>query len=84
MNRLSLVELLNAERVRPDVYSVDGLPLSRVDERLVLEIVEGGWAVYYAERGGRSGERRFDTEDEACHFMLDRLLADAGNRLPRA
>ena len=84
MNRLSLAELLNADRVRPDVYSVDGLPLSRVDERLVLENVEGGWAVYYAERGGRSGERRFDTEHEACHFMLDRLLADSGNRLPRA
>jgi hypothetical protein len=80
VNRQSLVELLNAERVRPDVYSVDSPPPLRVDERLVMEIVEGGWAVYYAERGGRTGERRFDTEDEACRFMLDRLLADSGNR----
>jgi len=46
----------------------------------VLEVAPGGWAVYYAERGLRTEERQFDTEDEACRFMLDRLLADPGNR----
>jgi hypothetical protein len=45
-----------------------------------MEMVEGGRGVYYGERGGRSGERRFDTEDDACRFTLDRLLSDSGNR----
>ena len=78
MNREGLLALLVAERVRLDSFSIDG---SEKDESLCLQIVEGGWAVYYAERGLRSGERRFHTEDEACDFMARRLLADEGNRI---
>lgn len=77
MNRQALQRLLDAERVRADAYSLGGSP----DERLCLESVAGGWAVYYSERGERAGERRFDTEDEACDFMASRLLADARNRI---
>ncbi len=43
------------------------------DDLYVLEIVEGGWAVYYSERGKRPSEEFFDTEDEACWELLLRL-----------
>jgi hypothetical protein len=77
VNRRSLRELLQAEHVRGDSYSLDG----ERDESLCLEAVYGGYSVYYYERGIRSGERRFETEDEACQFMAGRLLADPGNRV---
>jgi len=79
MNRNSLRDLLTAERVRTDSYSIDGEPR---DESMCLETTAGGWAVFYAERGLRSGERWFDTEDEACDFLAERLLADPSNRVP--
>jgi hypothetical protein len=77
MNRHSLQELLEAESVRDDAYSLDG----ECDESMCLEPVTRGWAVYYSERGLRSGERRFATEDEACQFLAARLLADPSNRV---
>jgi hypothetical protein len=77
MNRRSLRELLEAEGVRDDAYSLDG----DRDESMCLEPITGGWAVYYSERGLRSGERRFATEDEACQFLAARLLADPSNRV---
>jgi len=77
MNRRSLRVLLEAEHVREDAYSLEG----DHDESMCLEPVAGGWAVYYSERGLRSGERRFETEDEACQFLAARLLADPSNRV---
>ncbi len=76
MNRRSLRELLAAEHVRGDAYSLDG----DRDESMCLEPVTGGWAIYYSERGLRSGERLFETEDEACQFLDARLLTDPSNR----
>jgi hypothetical protein len=78
VNRSALGELLAAEHVRPDSFS---LAEPHGDECLCLEPVIDGWSVFYAERGVRTGERTFDTEDEACDFMVARLLADRGNRL---
>jgi hypothetical protein len=52
----------------------------RADEALVMEGQGTAWVVYYAERGLRSGERSFESEDEACRFMLDRLLRDPTTR----
>ena len=47
------------------------------DECLVLEQAESrGWCVYYSERGQRTGERWFITEEEACQFIFDRLSKD--------
>lgn len=45
-------------------------------EKYVLELVPGGWTTYYAERGLRQGERRFDTEDEACDVFYDWVVSD--------
>jgi hypothetical protein len=77
MNRHSLQELLDAEHVRRDGYSLNG----DRDESMCMEPVAGCWAVYYSERGLRSGERRFEIEDDACRFLAARLLADPSNRV---
>ncbi len=79
MNQHSLRDLLSAERVRTDSYSIEG---ELRDESMCLEAKAGGWAVFYSERGLRSGERWFETEDEACDFLAQRLLADPSNRVP--
>jgi hypothetical protein len=79
VTRASLIALLLAERVRPDAYAIDG---SIPDEWLCLLPVSGDWTVFYSERGGRTGERMYETEDAACDAMAMSLLADRGNRLP--
>jgi hypothetical protein len=48
---------------------------------LCLQPGAGGWIVFYGERGKRTGERWFESEDEACDFLAERLLADASNRV---
>jgi hypothetical protein len=78
MMRTDLESLLARERVRPDAYSLHG---DVRDECLCLLPELGGWAVFYVERGGRTGPRHFETESEACDFMATRVLADSGNRL---
>jgi len=60
------------------VYALDG---GSPDEALCLQPGQGGWIVFYSERGGRTGERWFETEHEACDFMANRLLGDSGNRI---
>lgn len=73
MNRTTMRVLLEAEGVAQDQYELDG---GFCDECLCMEELAGVWHVYYAERGLRSGERGFDSEDDACQFMAQRLLAD--------
>ena len=78
MNRASLIRLLEVEGVRSGSYSIDRQPQ---DESLCLEIASGGWIVYYSERRLRTGECDFETEDEACEFMAQELLASGANRI---
>jgi hypothetical protein len=77
MNRDTLRALLDAEGVAEDQYELDG---GFCDECLCMEELSDVWHVFYAERGLRSGEREFDTEDDACQFMAQRLLADPSTR----
>jgi hypothetical protein len=77
VNRQRLRELAASEHIREDAYSLEGgLPF----ERYVLSVVEGGWAVYYSERGERTGLEMFETEDEACSHLLELLLRDSTTR----
>ena len=78
VNRNALQALLRGEGVRPDAYVLDGTVR---DEAMCMQPAEGGWTIFYSERGQRTGERWFETEDEACDFLAQRLLADGGNRL---
>ena len=45
-----------------------------------LDQVGSRWSVYYSERGQRSGERIFDSEDEACRYLLNLLCNDPSTR----
>ena len=77
MNREDLRIAADREGVSADSFSLDGgLPV----ERYVLAIAEGGWSVYYSERGERVGEQIFDTEDEACSHLYLLLLRDSATR----
>jgi hypothetical protein len=50
----------------------------------VLERKNGRWAVYYTERGERFDEQTFETEDEACRYILDHLLSTDSTRADAA
>lgn len=76
----SLARLLDQEGVRRDAYSLVGERPQ--DESLCVEVIDAAWHVYYAERGLRSGERTFESEDEACEYMADHLLAFESLRRP--
>lgn len=73
MDRNTLREQLDSIGIDPEAYSLDGgLPV----EKYCLEDRRSSWAVYYSERGLRSGERVFTSEDEACRYLLGLLERD--------
>ena len=78
MNTKELQEAAKAGNVDERFLSLHG---EVKDESYVFEREEGkGWCVYYSERGQRSGERFFITEEEACAFIFDRLNRDPNVR----
>jgi hypothetical protein len=79
MDRTSLLEAIEREGIRARTYDLIGG--NDRTECLCLGICGGGWSVWYAERGLRTGERFFDTEDEACSYMLIRLVGDPNTRV---
>jgi hypothetical protein len=78
MTRETLEQILRRKGVREDAYSLEGgLP----DERYCLDHPSHEtWTVYYSERGGRTGERRFESEAEACQCLLDLIMRDPTTR----
>ena len=77
MNRTQLQQAFESENVDPRAYDFSG---SNIGEQYVLEPRPGGWSVYYSERGGKNDETFFDTEDEACHELMNRVLKDPTTR----
>lgn len=74
MNAKQLQEAIRAANIDERFISFPG---EVKDESYVLERELGkGWCVYYSERGQRSGERCFTTEEEACALIFDRLSRD--------
>ena len=46
-----------------------------------IELDQGGWLVYYSERGGKSPLERCADEDSACRALLrrvDRMMRESG------
>jgi hypothetical protein len=79
MNRTELETTLLARNVSPLAYCLSGgLP----NEKYTLDQAGEKWSVYYSERGQRSGERIFDSEDEACRYLLQLLTNDSTIRVP--
>ena len=78
MNKQELRKRLMEEGVMESAYSLEGgLPW---DQYVLSEDSAGNWSVYYSERGEKLGLRTFRTEDEACLYMLQRILADPTTR----
>lgn len=77
VNRSELVEAAHREGILDTAYSFEGGPS---DEKYVLELEEGGWCLYFSERGGRVDEVHFDNEHEACDELFMRLVADPTTR----
>lgn len=73
MDRRSLRVELERKRINPDAYCLDGAVR---DNAYVLKSSAGKWITFFSERGTRSSERLFDTEDEACRHLLSLVLRD--------
>ena len=69
MDIVELRELLDAVPVPPDAVVLLG---DTPDEAYVLDRDGTGWVVFYAERGLRTEERRYPSEDEACRDLYTR------------
>lgn len=80
MDRSALKAVLDSEDVDASAYSLTGgMPF----EAYVLECNPAGWSVFYSERGQRSGEVAFQTEEEACAHLLELILRDSTTRKGR-
>ena len=62
--------------VRSDSYCL----LDDSNEAYCLQRSRTGWYVYYAERGLQNGRTNFDSESEACEYLLDLLRNDPNVR----
>lgn len=81
MNRQELIEALEQENFNPKFYNIYGVGESKyglqralADYQFVLDREREKWAVYYYERGGKTEERLFNTEEEACRYFLNLML----------
>lgn len=70
MNLEVLLTKLIEENIPSDSYSMQGgLP----NDRYCIEKTNYGWDVYYSERGIRTNLKHYDSEDEACNDIYNRL-----------
>jgi hypothetical protein len=77
MNRGVLRVRLDALNIAPSAYSLDG---GHPSEVYVLDQCYGAWRVYYSERGQESGLVEFQSESDACEYLLALLTADGSTR----
>ena len=71
MNKQELEEVLLLNKVPKDLYSLSGgLP----NESYCLEKKKSRWHVYYSERGIKTTDKHFNSESEACQFILRKLV----------
>jgi len=73
-----LKEALRHAGIRERAYDLE---CSERDEVYCLDAVQGGWRVYYCERGLRRDERFFTSEDAATRYFLDLITRDTTTRL---
>lgn len=57
--------------IPPILYNLDGN--GRMDERFYLEFANNEWRVYFSERGVKTTNVKFSSEDEACQFIYEQL-----------
>ncbi len=71
MDKKEFVKMAKKRGIPNFLYNLDGK--GRDDERFNIVFVDGKWNVYYSERGNKTTNKFFDTEDEALRYMLDTL-----------
>lgn len=71
MKSKELNERLQKIGVPSHLYNLDGV--GRDDERFCLEFANGEWHVYYLERGNRTTDETFPSEDAACEYIYQEL-----------
>ena len=73
MKKEELRRMLIEKGVPTYYYNIDGN--GRTDEHLCLEFVraDNEWSVYFLERGEKTTDVRFATEEEACCYMYQEL-----------
>jgi hypothetical protein len=69
MNRAALVERLRDSKISENRFSIDGTPKN--EATIIEQIGSDTWCTYYSERGERTDERYFSTEDEACRSVYE-------------
>lgn len=77
MTKSELVLLLDDEGIRRDAYEIDS---AWENECYVLRSGNRRWSVYYSERGLETGKREFDSEHDACVYLLGLLRNDLTTR----
>ena len=72
MNKRELKKQLEILKVPQNYCSLNGIELP---DRIILSKESGKWLVYYfSERGDRSSEKYFSTEDEACQYIYGHMI----------
>lgn len=71
MKSAELKERLQQLDVPSYLYNLDGV--GRTDERFSLDFIGNEWRVSYIERGVRTTDERFPSEDAACEYIYRRL-----------
>ena len=76
MNVHQLKIYLAKKRIRSDAVSV-GIGLPYEEEKYCI-VKEGDvWEVYYSERGMKGNLAQFQSEEEACHHLVNLLERDS-------
>lgn len=71
MKKNELRDVLIEMGIPPILYNLDGN--GRTDERFCLELINNEWRVYFSERGVKTTNEKFSSEEEACQFIYDQL-----------
>ena len=72
MKKSELKQALKLNSVPEYYYNIDGT--GEVDQKVCLENINSKWSVYYCERGKKFDECIFNSEEEACQNIYERLV----------
>lgn len=72
MKKYELKNVLKKMGVPSHHYNLDGA--GRDDERLCLDYTNNEWSVYYSERGVKTTNIKFSSEEEACQYIYEQLV----------